>query len=111
MMEILDAVETLCVEATTASSLVRTIMRKTIAVRSQQPPSKQGQSSDNSNKVGARGASGVPALADVRLVVLAIYRGPGNVLEAGVDLPAFTTRISKREFVKTQTAMFFDYYK
>jgi len=47
----------------------------------------------------------------VRLVVLAIYRGPGNVLEAGVDLPAFTTRISKREFVKTQTAMFFDYYK
>ena len=51
MMEILDAVETLCVGATTASSLVRTIMRKMIAVRSQQPPSNQGRLSDNRNKV------------------------------------------------------------
>ena len=36
MMEIMDAVETLCVAATTARSLVRTIMRKMIAVRGQQ---------------------------------------------------------------------------
>jgi len=108
MMEILDAVETLCVEATTANSLVRTIMRKMIAVRSQQPPSKQVRSSDNSNKVGVRGASGVLALPNVGLVGLAIKRGSGNVLEAGVDQPAFTSRISKREFVKTQTAMLLD---
>jgi len=70
MMEILDAVETLCVEATTASSLVRTIMRKMIAVRSQQPPSKQGRLSDNRHKVGARGANGVLAMPNVRLVGL-----------------------------------------
>ena len=51
MMEMKDAKETLCVAATTARSLVRTIMRKMIAVRSQQPPSKQGQLSGNRHKV------------------------------------------------------------
>jgi len=70
MMEILDAVETLCVEATTANSLVRTIMRKMIAVRSQQPPSKQGRLSDNRNKVGDLGASLDLVMPLVRMVGL-----------------------------------------
>ena len=52
-MEIKDAVEILCVGATTLHSLVHNTMRKTTVVRSRQPSLLQQPSLDSKSKVGS----------------------------------------------------------
>jgi len=102
MMEIEDVAESLCVEVTTASSLVHTTMRRMTAVRSQQQYLYPHLYQDNNNKVGAPGPSGAPALPPVDLGILT---GPGNVWAVGVDRQAFILRIGRRKYVLHLTVM------